>query len=136
MQDNEHPHGKNTNRQVITSPVIHVEKLTKNYFLGRTIVPALRGVNLEVKKGEFVALMGPSGSGKSTFMNLLGCLDRPTSGNYMLDGVQVSRMNANQLADIRNQKIGFVFQSFNLLSWMTCTGECRIAIDLHRPFEI
>ena len=128
MQDNEQPHGKNTNRQAITSPVIHVEKLTKNYYLGRTIVPALRGVNLEVKKGEFVALMGPSGSGKSTFMNLLGCLDRPTSGNYKLDGVQVSRMNANQLADIRNQKIGFVFQSFNLLSWMTALENVELPL--------
>jgi len=128
MQDNEQSHGKNTNRQVITSPVIHVEKLTKNYYLGRTIVPALRGVNLEVKKGEFVALMGPSGSGKSTFMNLLGCLDRPTGGNYMLDGVQVSKLNANQLADIRNQKIGFVFQSFNLLSWMNALENVELPL--------
>ena len=128
MQDNEQSHGKNINRQVITSPVIHVEKLTKNYYLGRTIVPALRGVNLEVKKGEFVALMGPSGSGKSTFMNLLGCLDRPTGGNYMLDGVQVSKLNANQLADIRNQKIGFVFQSFNLLSWMNALENVELPL--------
>jgi len=128
MQDNEQPHGKNTNREAITSPVIHVEKLTKNYYLGRTIVPALRGVNLEVKKGEFVALMGPSGSGKSTFMNLLGCLDRPTGGNYMLDGVQVSKLNANQLADIRNQKIGFVFQSFNLLSWMNALENVELPL--------
>src|ERR1700686_4158314 len=98
---------------------IRVEQLTKNYILGRNVVRALRGVNLEVKQGEFLALMGPSGSGKSTFMNLLGCLDRPTSGSYLLDGVAVSKMNANALADIRNQKIGFLFQSFNLLSWMT-----------------
>lgn len=128
MQDNAGSNTKNNKRRVVKPPVIHVEKLTKNYFLGRTIVPALRGVNLEVEKGEFVALMGPSGSGKSTFMNLLGCLDRPTSGNYLLDGVQVSTMNANQLADIRNQKIGFVFQSFNLLSWMTALDNVELPL--------
>jgi putative ABC transport system ATP-binding protein len=128
MQHNEQLNGKNGKRQVVKPLVIHVEKLTKNYFLGRTIVPALRGINLEVKRGEFVALMGPSGSGKSTFMNLLGCLDRPTSGSYLLDGVPVSNMNTNQLADIRNQKIGFVFQSFNLLSWMTALDNVELPL--------
>ena len=128
MQYNEQLNGKYDKRQVVKPSVIRVEKLTKNYFLGRTIVPALRGVNLEVKKGEFVALMGPSGSGKSTFMNLLGCLDRPSSGTYMLDGVPVSKMNTNQLADIRNQKIGFVFQSFNLLSWMTALDNVELPL--------
>jgi putative ABC transport system ATP-binding protein len=128
MQYNEQLNGKKDKRDVVEPPVIRVEKLTKNYLLGRTIVPALRGVSLEVKKGEFVALMGPSGSGKSTFMNLLGCLDRPTSGTYMLDGVPVSKMNANQLADIRNQKIGFVFQSFNLLSWMTALDNVELPL--------
>jgi putative ABC transport system ATP-binding protein len=128
MQYNEQLNGRNDKRQVVKPPVIRVEKLTKNYFLGRTIVPALRGVNLEVKKGEFVALMGPSGSGKSTFMNLLGCLDRPSSGTYMLDGVPVSKLNTNQLADIRNQKIGFVFQSFNLLSWMTALDNVELPL--------
>jgi putative ABC transport system ATP-binding protein len=128
MQHNEQSNGKNDKRQVVKPPVIRVEQLTKNYFLGRTIVPALRGVSLEVKKGEFVALMGPSGSGKSTFMNLLGCLDRPTSGSCLLDGVPVSKMNANQLADIRNQKIGFVFQSFNLLSWMTALDNVELPL--------
>ena len=128
MQCNEQLNGKNDKRHVVKPSVIRVEKLTKNYFLGRKIVPALRGVNLEVKKGEFVALMGPSGSGKSTFMNLLGCLDRPSSGTYTLDGVPVSKMNTNQLADIRNQKIGFVFQSFNLLSWMTALDNVELPL--------
>ena len=108
--------------------VIRVEQLTKNYYLGRNVVPALRGINLGIRQGEFVALMGPSGSGKSTFMNLLGCLDRPTSGTYLLDGVAVSKMNANALADIRNQKIGFVFQSFNLLSWMTALDNVELPL--------
>lgn len=108
--------------------VIRVEQLTKNYILGRNVVRALRGINLEVKQGEFVALMGPSGSGKSTFMNLLGCLDRPTSGTYLLDGVAVSKMSVNALADIRNQKIGFVFQSFNLLSWMTALDNVELPL--------
>jgi putative ABC transport system ATP-binding protein len=97
-------------------PVILVSKLKKDYRLGTTVVHALRGVSLQIERGEFVAVMGPSGSGKSTFMNLLGCLDRPTGGAYVLDGIPVRRMNADQLAAVRNRKIGFVFQSFNLLS--------------------
>jgi len=115
-------------RPLVIHPVIRVERFTKNYYLGRTVVPALRGINLEVQQGEFVALMGPSGSGKSTFMNLLGCLDRPTTGTYLLDGMPVSKMNTNQLADIRNQKIGFVFQSFNLLSWMTALDNVELPL--------
>jgi putative ABC transport system ATP-binding protein len=128
MQYNELSNGKSGNNHVVKPSMIRVEQLTKKYFLGRTIVPALRGVSLGVKQGEFVALMGPSGSGKSTFMNLLGCLDRPTSGSYLLDGIPVSKMNANQLADIRNQKIGFVFQSFNLLSWMTALDNVELPL--------
>ncbi len=116
------------NGSVARPAVIRVEQLTKRYYMGRNVVPALRGVNLEVKQGEFVALMGPSGSGKSTFMNLLGCLDRPTSGTYLLDGTPVSKMNANQLADIRNHKIGFVFQSFNLLSWMSALDNVELPL--------
>jgi|SRR5690348_122441 len=128
MQQSERLNGLNGQQPRSKPAVIRVEQLTKNYYLGRTVVKALRGVNLEVQQGEFVALMGPSGSGKSTFMNLLGCLDRPTSGSYLLDGVDVSKMNANALADIRNQKIGFVFQSFNLLSWMTALDNVELPL--------
>ncbi|MGZ3675599.1 MAG: ABC transporter ATP-binding protein, partial [Ktedonobacterales bacterium] len=99
----------------VESPVISVRNLTKTYHLGQTKVRALRSVSLEVRRGEFVAIMGPSGSGKSTFMNLLGCLDQPTSGDYLLMGQLVSRMTPDQLADVRNWRIGFVFQGFNLL---------------------
>jgi putative ABC transport system ATP-binding protein len=102
-----------------TFPVISVRRLQKEYYLGRTIVPALVSVDLDVYPGEFVAVMGPSGSGKSSFMNILGCLDRPTSGEYYLDGEDVSEMSVGEQADVRNEKIGFIFQSFNLLPWMT-----------------
>jgi len=97
------------------APVISLKDVHKIYRTGEIEVHALRGVSLEVRKGEFIAVMGPSGSGKSTMMNLIGCLDRPTSGSYILDGVDVSTMSKNQRADTRNAKIGFVFQSFNLI---------------------
>lgn len=96
--------------------MLHVEGLTKAYKTGDTVLPILKGVSLLVEQGEFVAIMGPSGSGKSTFMNMLGCLDRPDSGSYMLDGIEVSSLKDTELAVVRNQKIGFVFQSFNLLA--------------------
>ena len=96
--------------------VIKLEDIHKTYHTGEVDVHAVRGVSLEIAKGEFVAIMGASGSGKSTMMNILGCLDRPTNGRYFLDGVDVSDLSREQLADIRNQKIGFVFQGFNLLS--------------------
>jgi putative ABC transport system ATP-binding protein len=98
------------------TPVIHTQKLVKNYTMGATEVRALRGISLTVAPGEFVAVMGASGSGKSTLMNILGCLDVPTDGTYDLDGERVNGLDRNSLADIRNRKIGFVFQGFNLLS--------------------
>jgi putative ABC transport system ATP-binding protein len=99
--------------------VIRVEEVHKYYDLGETKVHALRGVDLEIAPGEFVAIMGSSGSGKSTFMNMLGCLDKPTSGTYLLDGVDVAQLDKKALAKIRNRKLGFVFQGFNLLSRTT-----------------
>jgi len=99
-----------------TTDVIRVEGVTKVYHMGSQTVHALRGVDLRVKSGEMIAVMGHSGSGKSTLMNMLGCLDVPTSGDYYLDGVKVNGLSKNQLADLRNQKLGFVFQGFNLLA--------------------
>ncbi|MEJ8842645.1 ABC transporter ATP-binding protein [Lacibacter sp. H375] len=95
--------------------VIHLEQLRKSYYLGKQELPVLKGIDLDINKNEFVALMGPSGSGKSTLMNILGCLDTLTDGKYVLNGNDVSKMNDNELAEIRNQEIGFVFQQFNLL---------------------
>lgn len=95
--------------------IIHLESIVKNYFLGAEVVHALRSVTLEIMKNEYVAIMGPSGSGKSTLMNIIGCLDTPTSGMYVLNGKDASKLQDNQLAEIRNREIGFVFQTFNLL---------------------
>ncbi len=95
--------------------VIHFESIVKDYYLGSEVVHALRSVSLDIRKNEYVAIMGPSGSGKSTLMNIIGCLDTPTSGVYVLNGKDASKMDDNQLAEIRNKEIGFVFQTFNLL---------------------
>jgi len=101
------------------APVVQITDIHKIYESGEVPVHAVRGVTLEIHKGEFVALMGASGSGKSTLMNLLGCLDSPTRGTYLLDGIDVAKLDRNELADLRNQKLGFVFQGFNLLSRTT-----------------
>ena len=95
--------------------IISLDKIVKNYFIGSIVVEALRSVDIEIKENEYVAIMGPSGSGKSTLMNLVGCLDTPTNGTYILNGTDVSKMDDNRLAEIRNQEIGFIFQTFNLL---------------------
>jgi putative ABC transport system ATP-binding protein len=113
--------------------VIHTRELTKEYELGAETVRALRGVDIQIDKNECVAIMGPSGSGKSTLLNLIGCLDTPTSGQYWLSGNEVSQLDDNELARIRNREIGFVFQTFNLLSRTTALHNVElplIAFDL------
>lgn len=106
--------------------MLHIEGLTKQYKTDEVELFALKNINVHVSKGEFVAIVGPSGSGKSTFLNMLGCLDRPTSGSYVLDGIEVTRLKDKELAGVRNQKIGFVFQSFNLLPRATSLRNVEI----------
>jgi putative ABC transport system ATP-binding protein len=112
----------------MNEPVIIAEDLVKTYIMGDVEVNALRGLNMRIDRGEVVAIVGPSGSGKSTLMNILGCLDRPTSGLYMLDGESVAGMNDDQLANIRNRKVGFIFQSFNLLSRSTALSNVELPL--------
>jgi len=108
--------------------MLELENITKVYKAGQTEVPALRGISCRIESGEMVSIIGPSGSGKSTLMNIIGCLDKPTSGRYRLDGTEVSELNDNQLAEIRNKKIGFVFQSFHLLSRTTALANVELPL--------
>lgn len=108
--------------------ILHLEDIRKSYFLGKHELPVLKGISLDIAKNEYVALMGPSGSGKSTLMNILGCLDSPTSGKYILNGKDVSRMEDDELAAVRNKEIGFVFQQFNLLPRLTAAENVALPL--------
>ena len=110
------------------SSIIHLDNIQKSYYMGKQALPVLNGITLNINKNEYVALMGPSGSGKSTLMNILGCLDTPTSGTYVLNGNDVSTMEDNALADVRNQEIGFVFQQFNLLPRLTAAENVALPL--------
>lgn len=110
------------------SSIIHLENIQKSYYLGKQELKVLKGITLDISKNEYVALMGPSGSGKSTLMNLLGCLDSPTAGKYILNGEDVSKMQDDDLADVRNKEIGFVFQQFNLLPRLTAAENVALPL--------
>jgi putative ABC transport system ATP-binding protein len=114
-------------------PLIRIRQLVKTYQTGEIEVKAVRGIDLDIERGEFVAIMGASGSGKSTLMNTLGCLDQPTSGNYLLDGVAIGLLNRRQLARLRNQKLGFVFQNFNLLARTSALENVELPLFYSHP---
>jgi putative ABC transport system ATP-binding protein len=109
-------------------PIIHLENIQKSYFMGRQPIPVLKGLSMNISRNEYVALMGPSGSGKSTLMNILGCLDTPTAGTYILNNQDVSKMADNELAEVRNKEIGFVFQQFNLLPRLTAAENVALPL--------
>ena len=113
---------------MMQSAIIHLESICKSYFMGKQELQVLKGISLEIQKNEYVALMGPSGSGKSTLMNILGCLDSPTSGQYILNGQDVSTMPDDDLAEVRNKEIGFVFQQFNLLPRLTAAENVALPL--------
>src|SRR3954471_1345008 len=108
--------------------IIHLNNIEKSYFMGNQAIPVLKGINLDIYKNEYVALMGPSGSGKSTLMNILGCLDSPTLGKYVLNNKDVSKMADNDLASVRNKEIGFIFQQFNLLPRLTAAENVALPL--------
>lgn len=112
----------------MSAAVIHLENLVKSYFMGKQEIPVLKGISLDIQKNEYVALMGPSGSGKSTLMNIIGCLDSPTGGTYILNNHDVSKMEDNDLAEVRNKEIGFVFQQFNLLPRLTAAENVALPL--------
>jgi putative ABC transport system ATP-binding protein len=117
-----------TTAAMTPTTLIHLEEIQKSYLMGKQALPVLKGVSLDILKNEYVALMGPSGSGKSTLMNILGCLDTPTSGAYVLNGQDVSKMSDDSLADVRNIEIGFVFQQFNLLPRLTAAENVALPL--------
>jgi putative ABC transport system ATP-binding protein len=112
----------------MNASIIHIENLVKSYFMGKQEIPVLKGISLDIFKNEYVALMGPSGSGKSTLMNIIGCLDSPTGGTYILNNHDVSKMVDNDLAEVRNKEIGFVFQQFNLLPRLTAAENVALPL--------
>lgn len=112
----------------MTEPIIQIRNMEKMYELGGETVMALKSVSLEIKKGDFISIIGPSGSGKSTFMNMIGCLDRPDSGEYLLDNEEIGKMKSSQLATIRNEKIGFIFQNFNLIPKLTAVENVELPL--------
>ena len=118
---------------ISNKPVIQLRDLAKTYQTGEVEVKAVRGVTLDIQRGDFVAIMGASGSGKSTLMNMLGCLDQPTSGNYLLDGIAVAGLNRKELATLRNKKLGFVFQSFNLLARTSALENVELPMFYSHP---
>ena len=112
----------------MSTPIIHIDNIRKSYFMGKQALHVLKGVSLDINKNDYVALMGPSGSGKSTLMNILGCLDSPTEGTYILNGHDVSKMIDDDLAEVRNKEIGFVFQQFNLLPRLTAAENVALPL--------